>query len=452
MKICYDKLSYKWVPFKVVRAYVLVVLVLSLIGPVQYDYDFLYAFFMILYIIAFLLLTWLGMAKGSTYAPRYYGTGCRKHRLISWIKATTIICLPVKIMLVVSSIQIMGTPDFGNIFSMMASVYTEMHHGDSFSNVYRQIDTFCTMIFYFSTFAGIYWRKKLPKLYVFIIVVNVVLDLFYNLCFIGTQRSIVTIAVLVLTLFARNAVRTDLKIDKRKLRNIALMIIAILVVFLNILSARKTLWNESSGYIYTNKHFNLSHPLLFWCQTDKLKYDVCNLLSYFTQGFYGLSLAFQVPFEWSYLLGSVRGLNSIISQIFPFVPDMVEVTYPLRAGAEFGVDGLASWYSIFPWLASDLTFIGALIYMAVVAWLFMRCWIQAVEYDNPIAFTLLVLLMIQYIFLIANNQLFVQRGESLATVCLLVLYCAGGAGATSYQARKSRYFVPAFAHMCKVAV
>ena len=46
MKICYDKLSYKWVPFKVVRAYVLVVLVLSLIGPVQYDYDFLYAFFM----------------------------------------------------------------------------------------------------------------------------------------------------------------------------------------------------------------------------------------------------------------------------------------------------------------------------------------------------------------------------------------------------------------------
>lgn len=426
MKIYYDKLSYKWVPFKVVRAYVLVLLVLSLIGPVQYDYDFFYAFLMVLYIIVFLLLTWIGMAKGSTYTPHYFGTERRKQKLILWIKVATIICLPIKIMLVVSSIQIMGMPDFGNVFSMMASVYTEMHHGDSFSNIYRQIDTFCTMIFYLSTFAGGYWRKKLPKQYICIIAVNVVLDLFYNLCFIGTQRSIVTIAVLGLTIFARNAIRKDLKVDKRKLRKIALIVIAILVVFLNILSARKTLWNESTRYVYANKNFNLSHPLLFWCQTDKLKYDICNLLSYFTQGFYGLSLAFQVPFEWSYMLGSVRGLNSIISQIFPFVPDMVELTYPLRAGAEFGVDGLASWYSIFPWLASDLTFIGALIYMAIVAWLFMRCWIQSVEYDNPIAFTLLVLLMIQYIFLIANNQLFVQRGESLATVCLLVLYFVGG--------------------------
>lgn len=426
MKIYYDKLYYKWIPFKVVRAYVLVLLILSLVGPVQYDYDCFYAFLTVLYIIAFLLLTWLGMAKGSIYTPSYYGTKRRKQKLILWIKAATIVCLPIKIMLVVSSIQIMGLPDFGNVFSMLASVYTEMHHGDSFINIYRQIDTFCTMVFYFSTFAGIYWRKKLPKQYTYLIVVNVVLDLFYNLCFIGTQRSIVTIAVLGLTIFARNAIRKDLKVDKRKFSKIALIVIAILVVFLNILSARKTLWNESTRYIYANNNFNLSHPLLFWCQTDKLKYDVCNLLSYFTQGFYGLSLAFQVPFEWSFMLGSVRGLNSIISQVFPFVPDMIELTYPLRAGAEFGVDGLANWYTIFPWLASDITFIGALIYMSVAAWLFMRCWIQSVEYDNPIAFTLLVLLMIQYFFLIANNQLFVQRGESLATVCLLVLYIVGG--------------------------
>lgn len=453
MKIYYNKLSYKWIPFKLFRTYVLLLLILSLIGPVRYEYDYFYAFLMVLYIIAFLILTWVGMAKGSTYTPSRYGTNYKKQRLISWIKLTTIICFPIKIMLVVSSVQIMGMPDFGNVFSMLASVYTEMHQGNSFTNIYRQIDTFCTMIFYFSTFAGIYWKKKLPKQYICLIVINVILDLFYNLCFIGTQRSIVTIVVLGLTIFARNAIQKDLKIDKRKLRKIVLIAIVILAVFLNILSARKTLWNESTRYIYANDNFILSHPLLFWCQTDKLRYDVCNLLSYFTQGFYGLSLSFQVPFEWSFMLGSVRGLNSIISQIFPFVPDMVELTYPLRAGAEFGVNGLANWYSIFPWLASDITFIGALIYMSVVAWLFMRCWIQSVEYDNPIAFTLLVLLMIQYFFLIANNQLFVQRGESLATICLLVLYIVGGgAKATSYQTRKSRYFMPAFAHMCKVAV
>lgn len=404
----------------------LVLLLLSLVGPVRYEYDYFYAFLMVLYIASFLIITWIGMAKGSIYAPSNYGTNQRKRKLTSWIKFATIICLPIKIMLVVSSIQIMGLPDLGSLFSMLASVYTKMHHGDSFTNIYRQIDTFCTMLFYFSTFAGVYWRKKLPKKYVYLIAVNVLLDLFYNICFIGTQRSIITIAVLGLTIFARNAIRKDLKVDKRKLRKLLLVIILLLIVFLNILSARKSLWNESSSYIYSKKEFDLSNPLLFWCLTDKLKYDVCTLLSYFTQGFYGLSLAFQVPFEWTFMLGSVRGLNSIISQIFTVIPDMVEFTYPLRAGLKFGVDGLANWYSIFPWLASDLTFVGALVYMAFVAWLFMKCWVQSVEYDNPIAFTFLVLLMIQYIFVIANNQLFVQRGESLATICLLVIYFVGG--------------------------
>ncbi len=452
MKIYYSNLPYKWIPFKCLRTYVLVLLILSLIGPVKYEYDFFYALLMVLYIIAFLILTWIGMAKGSAYTPPCYGTVREKNKLIFWIKLATIICLPIKIMLVVSSIQIMGMPDIGNVFSMLASVYTEMHHGETFTNVYRQIDTFCTMIFYFSTFAGVYWRKKLPKRYMCLIAVNVILDLFYNICFIGTQRSITTIAVLGLTVFVREAIRKDLKVDKKKLRKIVIVIILLLIVCLNILSARTTLWNESTSYIYEKDIFNLSHPLLFWCQSDKLKYDVCELLLYFTQGFYGLSLAFQVPFEWSFMLGSVRGLNSIISQIFSFVPDMVELTYPLRAGVKFGVDGLANWYTIFPWLASDLSFVGALIYMAVIAWLFMRCWIQSVEYDNPIAFTLLVLLMIQYAFLIANNQLFVQRGESLATVCLLALYCVGG-GKSQLLTGQGRVgiFLPAFAHMCRVA-
>jgi len=297
-----------------------------------------------------------------------------------------------------------------------------MHNKEATTNIYRQIDTFCTMLFYFSTFAGIYWRKKLGKKYVFIIAVNVVLDLFYNLCFIGTQRSIITIAILGLVIWARNSIRSNLQIDKKKIKKMLLIILALAVLLLNILSARKSLWNGNSNYIYRNNQFDFSNFLLLWCRTDKLKFDVCTLLSYFTQGFYGLSLAFQVPFEWSYMLGSVRGLNSILSQVFSFIPDMVDLTYPLRAGVTFGFDGLACWYTIFPWLASDWTFLGALIYMGGVGWLFMKCWIQSVEYDNPIAFTLLVLLVIQYIFIVANNQLFVQRGESLATVCILVLY------------------------------
>lgn len=421
-----SKLKYKWLPFKLFSLYILGLLLLSLVGPVKYGYDFFYAFLVVLYIFLFLIFTWIGMAVGSSYAPIRYGKKYEKKTLVFFIKLSTVLCFPIKVMLVVSSIRIYGLPSFSNIFSMLASVYTEMHHGEAVSNIFRQIDTFSTMIFYFSTFAGLFWRNKLPNCFVWLIGLNIILDLFYNICFIGTQRSLITLAVLGLVLFAKNTIKKNLLVDKKKLKKIVLLILILLVVFLNILSARKILWNTSSSYIYQNERFDFSNPLLFWCQTDKLKYDVCNLLSYFTQGFYGLSLAFQIPFKWTYMLGSVRGINSIISQIFPFIPNMVELTYPVRAGEVFGFDGLASWYSIFPWLASDLTFCGALIYMAIVAWIFMRCWIQTVEYDNPLAFIILVLLMIQYIFVIANNQLFVQRGESLATICLLFVYIVGG--------------------------
>lgn len=446
-----SKLKYKWIPFKFFLIYILSLLVLSLFGPVKYGYDFLYAFLVVLYIFLFLFLTWIGMAIGSSYVPIRYGKKHTKKALVFLIKLSVVLCFPIKVMLVVSSIRIYGLPSFSNIFSMLASVYTAMHHGEAVSNIFRQIDTFCTMFFYFSTFAGLFWRKKLSTGFVWLVGLNIVLDLFYNLCFIGTQRSLITIAVLGLAIFAKNTIKKNLVVDKKKLRKIVIVILVLLVVFLNILSARKTLWNTSLSYIYQNERFDFSNPLLFWCQTDKLKYDVCNLLSYFTQGFYGLSLAFQVPFKWTFMLGSVRGINSIISQIFPFIPNMVELTYPVRAGEIFGFDGLASWYSIFPWLASDLTFWGALIYMAIVAWIFMRCWIQTVEYDNPLAFVILVLLMIQYIFVIANNQLFVQRGESLATICLLFVYIVGGgAEATSLQ-KKSRNTMSAFAQVCEAA-
>lgn len=414
--------SYKWLPFKLLKFYTLLLLTLSIIGPVKYAYNSMYAFITVVYIIMFLLFTYAGMKTEDLYHTQKQRNSVCYVKLLNLLKASIFITLPVKVMLVLSSIQLYGMPSFSNLFATLADVYTTMHNDELAPNVYRQIDTFLTFVFYFSTFIGFYWRNKIHKMHFAIVLVNVLLDLFYQLCFIGTQRSIITIAVLLFSVFIRNSVTSNLKIDKKRMVKIIVLVLFLLFLFTNILSARKTMWNSSGRYIYSNHSFDFSHWMLFWCRTDKLKYDVCNLISYFTQGFYGLSISFQVPFEWSYMLGSFRGLNSIVSQVIPAVPDMVELTYPLRAGIQFHFDGLACWYTIFPWLASDFTFFGSLIYMALVGKLFMRCWIQSIEYDNPLAFLILVLLIIQYIFIVANNQLFVQRGESMATVVLLIVY------------------------------
>lgn len=450
-KKTYSKKKYKWLPFKFVAVYTLILLVLAFIGPVRYEFDFFPAVLVVFYIVGFLVVTKIGMNEAYSYKPRYVANRNKKRRLIFIIKVSLLITLPVKLLLVLSSIQIFGIPSFDDFFSTLASVYTELHSGESGSNVFRQIDTFCTVVFYFSTFAGIYWKKNIGKPFVVILIVNVILDLFYNISFIGTQRSIITMAILALSVFLVNSIKSNYSINKRKLRILFILLVLLFFFFLNVLSARKSLWNSSSNYIYNNQRFDLSSPLLLWCSSDKMKYDVCTVISYFTQGFYGLSLSFQIPFEWTFMLGSVRGLNSILSQIFSFLPNMVDATYPLRAGDLFNHDGLANWYTIFPWLASDLTFVGALIYMGFVAWLFMRCWIQSVEHDNPIAFSFLVLLLIQYVFLIANNQLFVSRGESLATILMLIIYLIWGGVQTSRRENPDKNRFAAFTYFSEVA-
>lgn len=421
MKIVISKDEYKWIPYKILFWYVTILIALSIIGPVHFNYDPFFRIVAYIYIGLFLLLTYLGMAKASTYEPYKKRTVKDEHLMTKLIIASVVISLPIKVALVASSIQTQGIPRFTSFFSSLAEVYSQMHEGTE-SNIFRQIDTFTTFIYYFAIFGGMYWRKRIGKKYRIILIVDMLLDMFYQIAYIGTQRSMITVVILILVLILTNSVTKGYKVDKRKMRKVLLIIVLLFIVFVNVLSARKTLWNGNSlSYVYS-RNFDFSNVLLFWCSNDKLKHDVCNLLSYFLQGFYGLSLSFQVPFVWTYGLGSVRGLNSIYSQIIPAIPNMVNDSYPVRAGIAFANDGLANWYTIFPWLASDLTFIGALIYMMIVAWVFMRCWIEATKFDNPLAFTLLVLLSIQYVFIIANNSLFISRGETLATIVLLLLY------------------------------
>lgn len=154
LKLYYNKTSYKWLPFKMITAYIIGLLILAIIGPVRFEFDYFYLILVVLYILAFVIVTWLGMAMESVFMPRIIATPLQKNKLIFWLKLAIIVAFPIKIMLVISSIQTMGLPSYSCFFSALASVYTTMHNEETVINVYRQIDTFCNMVFCFFTFAG----------------------------------------------------------------------------------------------------------------------------------------------------------------------------------------------------------------------------------------------------------------------------------------------------------
>ena len=416
------KENYRMFPYFILKIYIFLTLILSLFGPIIYGYDSFFAFLVCVYMFLFIFITKIGMLSSYNYRVTKYISLKQDKKLMRILKFLLIGVLIIKILLVLSSIKIYGIPQIklNEFYSMFAEVYSELHKGEFKKNIYRQIDSFTTFIFYISTFIGLFWYKRLKFLFKIILFLNIILDFVYQILFIGTQRSIITIVVVFILLLTQKAVDKEYNISYKKLLKVGIVIIILAIIFINVLSARNELWNPN--YYKATKHYNLESIWFVFVKNTKIKYDLCTILSYITQGYYGLSLTFQVDFEWTFFLGAFRGINSILLEGITSLPLMSDFSYPVRAGQLYNFDGYARWFTIFPWLASDFTFIGAILYMGIIAKVYMRCWIQTIKYKNPLAFTLLVLLSIQYIFVVANNQLFISRGESLATIIIFILY------------------------------
>lgn len=125
--------------------------------------------------------------------------------------------------------------------------------------------------------------------------------------------------------------------------------------------------------------------------------------SYLTQGYYGLSLALSVPFQWTYGVGHSLFWSAFL-QHFTGV-DVTNLTYPARIDEQFGWSMQVRWDSVYPWLASDLTFPGTLVLMLFIGRLLASTWIDAQVGENPYAPSLFILVMLIILYFPANDKM-----------------------------------------------
>jgi hypothetical protein len=144
------------------------------------------------------------------------------------------------------------------------------------------------------------------------------------------------------------------------------------------------------------------HPILRHLEPST-KYGVASLMSYITQGYYGLSLCLELPFVPTYGLGNAYYTASWANKYFG-LSEISGNTYPARASVVFGWDDFGRWDSIYPWLASDLTFPGAIFFMGVLARLLASAWRDMVWGKHPIAASVFCSLIITCLYIPANNQ------------------------------------------------
>ena len=155
----------------------------------------------------------------------------------------------------------------------------------------------------------------------------------------------------------------------------------------------------------------------------EIGYAICLGISYLTQGYYGLALCLQLPFDPCYGLGSSFAIRHIVDDM-GFSIDIL--TYPERIERVYGVPAFAKWHTIFPWLASDFTFAGALLIMGMIAMVWGRTLKDGLVTGNVFSITLFYWLTIIMLFVPANNQVFQTTTTMGAFIISFFMWIARG--------------------------
>ncbi len=187
------------------------------------------------------------------------------------------------------------------------------------------------------------------------------------------------------------------------------------------------------GYMVYNQAQRLSasdistyepNPLVAAVAGDQLARGFTVTLAYPTHGYLGLAYNLQSPFVWSGFRGSSPALDSYASQYLG-TDSVFQSTYPARTEVLTGWPSGMYWATIYPWLASDLTFPGAVLFMGVVGWWLARLWYEAAALRRHLSVLLLCQVAILIAYVPANNQIGLTRPGLIAFATLTALYAAG---------------------------
>jgi hypothetical protein len=152
---------------------------------------------------------------------------------------------------------------------------------------------------------------------------------------------------------------------------------------------------------------------------SELQVGAVGLDSYLTQGYYALYLSLDEPFVPMFGVGNSFFLTHQAVRLTNN-PEIANLSYPARIEKD-GWDSFALWSSIYPWIASDVSFPGTILVMFLIGRLFALSWLDTLEGTNPFAVAVFAQFVIMLFYFPANNQV-LQSAEGftgfIGTFCL----------------------------------
>jgi hypothetical protein len=234
--------------------------------------------------------------------------------------------------------------------------------------------------------------------------------------FIGTMKGLGDTVVLVVggVMIATCARRS--RTPSRRGRYIA-MLAAVGATF----SLYMVYGQAARAQYFGTEAFAPPNPVVASLAGDRFATGLAVMVRYPTHGYLGLAYNLDTPFTWAGGAGSSPALASYAEQYLGADAGRT-LSYPARTEARTGWPSGMYWATIYPWLASDLTFPGTVAFMGVLGWFFARVWVESVATKRGLPILLFTQLCIVLAYVPANNQIGTSRLTLIGVGTLLALY------------------------------
>lgn len=262
----------------------------------------------------------------------------------------------------------------------------------------------------------VYW-EKLRKCERFLGILSILSNIILWIS-VGTNKGLGDIALAVSWSFL---LRLHDKITFARLIKISLVILPIIVLFLGFFVSGQISRHNKVGVqdrIYSIG-IRAERDGIVGYMPSIVQEGVIAFTNYWVQGYHGLAMSLGEPFVSTYGFG-----NSMFAATYAdkyFGTDIERNTYPARVEFKTGWDSKVQWHTIYSWLASDVTFPGAVILMGLFSYLFAMSWVDSLHSQNPFALSLFLQFTIMFMYIPANNQV-LQSGEGYVGFILTVLF------------------------------
>lgn len=391
---------------------------LFVIGPITYRTDnTLGAVLYLLLNNLFLIGGYMFYLKGITNEPLTRRIDRTKHNLkiIKYTLIIVLICTPLRIK-VMWDINPMNIP--GIIQHIIKAIFFpgEVYETklEFVSSVLTYINMFVNIYVYIGLASGLYYYKKLTKGWRIVLILLLIFEILLPLGQ-GVRKGILDTLLLVffIVIASNPKIILNKKIKRRVFILAGLGATAFLAYF--VFSNMSRYGIEDMEVLTQGKNMYSNVKPFYRHLPTVLLVSICAIQGYACQGYYALSLALKMPYEFCYFIGSSWfGINLSHRLGINAFPN----TYIARLEPK-GIDPTINWHSIYTWLANDMTFYLVPFFIFLIGYFFAKSWDDTLRNRSVFAPPVFFFFSVMVFYAFANNQVFSLMFIPFITIFIL---------------------------------